>query len=120
MTTQWTPPPLFARGDGPCEDCGQSTISWFVNNLMWNTVCRSSGYDRDPMLCPSCFVQRAARRGIEATWELVPTPATLRGWPDTAHFAVRSCHLCDEVERKGGTPNDTCPVCDGTRREVER
>lgn len=63
-----------------CVDCGRRNISWHVNSPMWNKLVREP-VGHDPMICPACFVLRAEKQGVMATWEIAPVAATLKGWP---------------------------------------
>lgn len=54
-----------------CEDCSGRNVVWFAPNEIWNKVCRPNGENAaDPMLCPRCFILRAA--GIAAAWSVMP------------------------------------------------
>jgi hypothetical protein len=53
-----------------CDDCGEGNVSWHVESFLWNEVCRPPGYDRDPMLCPTCFALRAEKKGFIGHWTL--------------------------------------------------
>lgn len=61
-------------GNGPCDDCGtEENIIWTTNHTLWNRVCRPPGYERDGILCITCFVKKAVAVGLDPLrWELVP------------------------------------------------
>lgn len=52
-----------------CDACGKPNAVWFTTSLLWNKVVRQSG-NRDPMLCPGCFIARAEAMGVPGIWKV--------------------------------------------------
>jgi len=71
--------PESLRGDGPCDDCGTlNNPLWFTLNTLWNEVRGGQekfGGETYSIVCPQCFIRRAAEAGIQGAWLLIP------GWP---------------------------------------
>lgn len=85
--TESEPPVRVQRLVGPispehpeakCEDCGGANVVWHTPSPIWNKVCRPEGYRCDPMICPTCFIIRAEKAGVQPTsWRVAP-----EDWPN--------------------------------------
>lgn len=56
----------------PCDGCGGSTRYWHAVNRLWNFVMGGPEAKGDPggVLCPNCFIDRAAATGRGRRWVL--------------------------------------------------
>lgn len=55
-----------------CQECGRPNVTWFAPSPVWNAVLDPSD-ERESILCPVCFVQRAEKAGIRPpSWKLEP------------------------------------------------
>lgn len=54
----------------PCDGCGGSTRYWHATNRLWNLVMGGPDAKGDPggVLCPNCFIDRAASLGLGRRW----------------------------------------------------
>lgn len=58
----------FQHPEDLCGQCGNPNPFWFVANDLWNRVVP----ERSGILCPTCFIERANKIGLDSAWELVP------------------------------------------------
>lgn len=56
----------------PCDGCGGSSRYWHAVNRQWNLVLGGPEAKGDPggILCPNCFIDRAASLGLGRRWTL--------------------------------------------------
>lgn len=54
-----------------CEKCGGPNVTWFAPSELWNKYARTE--ERDPMLCPVCFIILAEAAGCNlGAWSVTP------------------------------------------------
>ena len=53
-----------------CQRCGRRNVVWSAPNDVWNKVMPDGG-----IVCPVCFIELAAAKGIEDVWDLSPRGA---------------------------------------------
>lgn len=46
-----------------CQDCGTKNPVWFAPNELWNKVMEN----KQMIVCPNCFINRAEAKGIKPT-----------------------------------------------------
>ena len=89
---------MKTRLDGPtsvhaesCQRCSRGNATWFAPSALWNAVMRDeSGDDRYHFVCPLCFVDLAAEKGVDVIWQFAPTTD-----PDEAAFDAETAELAD-------------------------
>lgn len=60
-----------SSGEVPhCNACGRSSRYWHAENRLWNLVMGGPDAKGDPggILCPNCFIDRAAASGMARRW----------------------------------------------------
>jgi hypothetical protein len=56
-----------------CDDCGGQNVAWLAPSPVWNAVVRTANPEvADPMLCPTCFILRAEKAGMDKVWMVIP------------------------------------------------
>lgn len=63
----WLTPPRVIPPRHPearCQDCGRQNVIWHTPLELWDRVVREHHPDKDPMLCPVCFIVRAEKAGV--------------------------------------------------------
>lgn len=52
-----------------CDECkGENPTPWVAPNDLWNQVVGSP----NGILCPSCFIKLAKRKGVDKIWDVIP------------------------------------------------
>lgn len=55
--------------EGRCQACGGRNVSWCTESPTWNAVIRTpEEVPSEPMLCPTCFMRKAALTWPHALW----------------------------------------------------
>ncbi len=98
-----------------CERCGGPNCVWFAPSVLWNAVVRESD-QRDPMLCPLCFIAAAEAKGHRGPWEVREEGRVLADDRERLaealgnHWLQRSCLGCSCGERYHGRYDDEALV----------
>jgi hypothetical protein len=62
------------EGNGPCHDCGNRNVVWTTDSATWRAVMGTETNEAG-LLCPSCFIIRAFKSGVDGVWTVVaPVP----------------------------------------------
>lgn len=81
-----------ARDDHPeaiCDSCGRRNVVWFTPSCYWNPVARTDA--GDPMLCPTCFIQRAESAFPNQAWMVTPEFSDEGPFPDGVRAYYDAC-----------------------------